>query len=134
MTILGDNQAAIALAKNGGTWKSRHYAVKASALREAFRHGWAEVRFVCSAEQVADMFTKLLGAAAVRRLRQLAGMDDGTLDAESAEESCRKTTGRGIDMPQAAAKSKEQGQRQDGHGDGALHIVGTSWAALAALV
>ena len=34
LQILGDNQAALALAKNGGAWRSRHYAVKAAALAD----------------------------------------------------------------------------------------------------
>ena len=72
--ILGDNQAAISLAKNGGTWRSRHFAVKASALRQAFRLGWATVGFVSSEHQLADMMTKLLGAAISRRLREAIGM------------------------------------------------------------
>ena len=33
--ILGDSQAAIAVAKNGGVWRSTHYAVKAAALKLA---------------------------------------------------------------------------------------------------
>ena len=72
--IQGDNQAAIALAKNGGTWRSRHFAVKAAALRQALKLGWAKVAFVASEEQLADLLTKLAGAAASRRLRTQMGM------------------------------------------------------------
>ena len=73
--IQGDNQAAIALAKNGGTWRSRHFAVKAAALRQALKLGWAKVAFVASEEQLADLLTKLAGAAASRRLRTHMGMN-----------------------------------------------------------
>ena len=72
--ILGVNQAALTLAKNGGTWRSRHFAVKASALRQACRLGWASVKFVCSQDQLADMMTKLLSAAMARKLREAMGM------------------------------------------------------------
>ena len=74
VTILGDNAAAIALAKNGGSWRSRHYAVKASALREAFRNEWATPQWVESEAQVADLMTKFTPPQTSRRLRRLAGM------------------------------------------------------------
>ena len=77
LKVKGDNQAALALARHGGTWRPRHYAVKAVALREAVRHGWCTVEFVASSSQVADMFTKLVNIALSRRMRELAGMGPG---------------------------------------------------------
>ena len=89
--LLGDNQAAIALAKNGGTWRSRHYVVKAAALREAHRQQRLDISFVSTTEQVADMFTKLLGTMLSRRMRFLAGM--GTGETRPWHEEATATTG-----------------------------------------
>jgi hypothetical protein len=50
ITIRGDNQAAIALVSNGGTWRSRYYMVKAAALRQAVKLGLIKLEFVKSAD------------------------------------------------------------------------------------
>ena len=72
--MFGDNQAANSLARNGGTWRSRHFSVKAHALRQAINLGWVILHFCSTKEQKADLLTKLLAAHDARRLRQLTGM------------------------------------------------------------
>ena len=73
-TLFGDNQAALSLARNGGTWRSRHYAVKAAGLRQAIKCRWIDLQFVGTEHQAADMLTKLVNSTVARRARALCGM------------------------------------------------------------
>ena len=72
--LYGDNQASLSLARNGGTWRSRHYAVKAAGLRQAVGCKWIDLQFVGTEQQAADLLTKLVGPHVARRLRTLCGM------------------------------------------------------------
>ena len=71
---LGGQCRSHCIGENGGSWRSRHYAVKASALREAFRNEWATLQWVESEHQIADLMTKFTPPQTSRRLRRLAGM------------------------------------------------------------
>ena len=75
--LYGDNQASLSLARNGGTWRSRHYAVKAAGLRQAIRSRWVDLSFVGTELQAADLLTKLVGPIVGRRLRKLCGLTAG---------------------------------------------------------
>ena len=72
--LLCDNKAAITNSEEGSSWRSRHYLIRAAALREARIKGLCHVHFVCSADQLADFLTKYLPAVTFARARTLCGM------------------------------------------------------------
>ena len=71
--------------------------MKAAALREAHQQQRIIISFVSTTEQVADMFTKLLGTMLARRMRFLAGMGTGETrpwhEEAIASSSIRRPTG-----------------------------------------
>ena len=59
-----DNKAAIATIAGRGAWRSRHYSLRASALRDQILAGTLAIIYVQSLQQVADIFTKGLSRLA----------------------------------------------------------------------
>ena len=74
LKLLCDNKAAIANSDEGSSWRSRHYLIRAAALREARVKGLCHVHYVCSADQLADFLTKYLPAVPFARARTLCGL------------------------------------------------------------
>jgi len=58
--VCTDNMAARDLAEEGGSWRTKHFAVKAEGIRQQVRLGNAEVRHVPGTEQKSDGLTKSL--------------------------------------------------------------------------
>ena len=58
-----DNSAAITLAsEEGGSWRTRHLKVRASALRQRLQDGWATISHCPGEWQLADGLTKILAS------------------------------------------------------------------------
>lgn len=55
-----DNDAARGLAEEGGSWRTKHFCVKAEGLRQQVRLGNARISHVPGYDQKADGFTKSL--------------------------------------------------------------------------
>ena len=69
-TIYGDNQSAIAVAKNGVKGeRTKHVDIKYHFITENVENGNVELKWVRSSDQQADIFTKALNAPAFRQLR-----------------------------------------------------------------
>ena len=70
-----DNSAAERLSIEGSSWRTRHYAVKASGIRQQVRLGLLKLSHVGTKDQRADGLTKVLpkeGIEAFRRQLNLA--------------------------------------------------------------
>ena len=63
-----DNTAAIAILDGRTTWRTRHLAMRANALRDHVRLGFAVVQYVQTGEQLADCLTKHTLADVYHRL------------------------------------------------------------------
>ena len=71
-TVHGDNQSAIAVAKNGvRSDRTKHVDVKYHFVTEAVESGEVVLKWVPTHEQQADIFTKALPAAAFHHFRKL---------------------------------------------------------------
>ena len=56
-----DNSAAITLAsEEGGSWRTHHLKVRASALRQIMQEGWIAISYCPGDLQLADGLTKIL--------------------------------------------------------------------------
>ena len=55
-----DNRSTLSIARLGGTWRSRHYALRAQAARELIAMENITLDYVPSEEQVAEVLTKAL--------------------------------------------------------------------------
>ena len=55
-----DNRSTLSIAHLGGTWRSRHYAIRAQAVREPLALGQTSQEDVPTDEQIADVLTKAL--------------------------------------------------------------------------
>ncbi|KAJ8773038.1 hypothetical protein K2173_028215 [Erythroxylum novogranatense] len=72
-----DNKSAIALAKNPvHHHKSKHIDIKARFIRDCVQKGEIELEYVCTKEQLADLFTKPLPRDRFEELRTLIGIAD----------------------------------------------------------
>jgi len=70
-TVFGDNQSAIAVSQNGVKGeRTKHVDVKYHFVTETVERGEVKLRWVPTAEQQADIFTKALAAPAFLHLRQ----------------------------------------------------------------
>jgi hypothetical protein len=75
--LLMDNMSAIALSKNPvHHGRSKHIDTKYHFLRECIEDGKVEVDRVGTTEQLADIFTKLLGRVRFKELRSALGVVD----------------------------------------------------------
>jgi hypothetical protein len=70
-TVFGDNQSAIAVSQNGVKGeRTKHVDVKYHFVTETVERGEVRLRWVPTAEQQADIFTKALAAPAFLHLRR----------------------------------------------------------------
>jgi len=70
-TIFGDNQSAIALSEHGvKSERTKHVDVKYHFITDEISKGAVDVKWVPSAEQQADIFTKALAAPVFELLRR----------------------------------------------------------------
>jgi hypothetical protein len=70
-TVYGDNQSTIAVSENGVKGeRTKHVDVKYHFVTEAVERGVITLRWVPTAQQQADIFTKALAAPIFRQLRQ----------------------------------------------------------------
>lgn len=72
--ILIDNQAALAICDNKQTWRTRHLAVRANALRAYARSGIISIRYVSTTKQAADVLTKQLPTVVLQRILEILGV------------------------------------------------------------
>ena len=69
--MYGDNQSAIAVSKNGVKGeRTKHVDVKYHFVTETVEAGDVLLKWVPTAEQQADIFTKALGAPAFHQFRR----------------------------------------------------------------
>ena len=61
-----DNRSTLSIAHLGGTWRSRHYAIRAQAVRELLDLQLVTLEYVPTGEQWADILTKALPTQLVR--------------------------------------------------------------------
>ena len=75
--MYGDNQGAIALCKNRMvSQRSKHIGVRYHFIRDLILEGTMTVEYVCSDDNIADMFTKALQRIKLCKFRALA-LNDG---------------------------------------------------------
>lgn len=55
-----DNRAALQNAREGCSWRSRHYLIKAAALRDYYKKGLVSLSYVDTNHNVADLLTRHL--------------------------------------------------------------------------
>ena len=60
LTLKWDNTAAITIATLEAAWRSRHFGVRALALKEQVESGTLEIVYVDTKNQDADCLTKCL--------------------------------------------------------------------------
>lgn len=73
--IYCDNTSAISLSKNPVQHsKAKHIPIKYHYLREQVGNKNIRLEYICTAEQVADIFTKPLNREVFERLRQMLGV------------------------------------------------------------
>lgn len=66
-----DNQSAIKIIKNNEIHKqSKHIEIKFHFIRKKFQAGFFDIEYVCSEEQLADIFTKPLNRERFNYLRK----------------------------------------------------------------
>lgn len=74
--IYGDNQGAISLAKNPQFHaRTKHIDIQHHFVREKQEEGLVDIRYINSAEQVADGLTKALPRDAFQRFRIALGLE-----------------------------------------------------------
>ena len=70
-TVYGDNQSAIAVAKNGiRSDRTKHVDVKYHFITESIESGEIVLKWVSTHDQQADIFTKALPAPAFHQFRK----------------------------------------------------------------
>lgn len=70
-----DNQSAIALSKNPVHHdRTKHIDVKFHFTRECIEEGRADIKFVGTNDQLADLLTKALGRTKFVEMRQMLGV------------------------------------------------------------
>ena len=68
--LLVDNKSAITVAENGGTWRTRYFAVRAARLQQEHQVGNVQLRYCKTAEMAADGLTKFGTQQMVETLRK----------------------------------------------------------------
>ena len=81
-----DNQAAEKLAAEGGSWRTRHFCVKAAGIRQQVALGLVSLEHVPGTAQLADGFTKALGLVLIDQFRKQLGLTDGPSEPAAAPE------------------------------------------------
>ena len=68
-TIFSDNQGAIKIMKNeASSGRTKHVDIKLQFLKEAVLKGEVDIRYVNTADNVSDIFTKPLNRLAFNKL------------------------------------------------------------------
>jgi len=76
MTIMEDNQGAIAMTKNPiGHRRTKHIDIKYHFVREQVQRGTLQIKYCCSKEMLADLFTKPLTKGQFEYLRSKLGIN-----------------------------------------------------------
>ena len=76
VTMMEDNQGAIALAKNPiAHARTKHIDIRYHYIREAVQDGLVELQYCPTKEMVADLLTKPLPKESFQRLRTSLGLD-----------------------------------------------------------
>ena len=60
LALKWNNRSTLSIAHVGGTWRSRHYAIRAQAVRELLALGKVQLDYVPSEGHMADILTKSL--------------------------------------------------------------------------
>eukprot|EP00439_Symbiodinium_sp_Y106_P067652 s1025_g11.t1 len=82
-----DNQAAVGLTtESAGTWKTRHFRVRAFALREAVRQEEHRISHIEGLRQLGDLGTKCFHKPKLEQLRDLWGLWDSSGRSSSLKE------------------------------------------------
>ena len=71
-----DNQAALTMITDGGTWRTRYYAVRATRMHDEMTAGNISVRYCVTCDMIADALTKLCTAVVLEMARRAM---EGTL-------------------------------------------------------
>lgn len=80
MVIYGDNQGAIALAKNPTSHaRTKHIDIQHHFVREAVADGKVTLQYVSTKEMIADGLTKPLPKDAFLRFRDALGLVERTM-------------------------------------------------------
>ena len=69
-TLYVDNRSAIQIAENGGTWRTRYFAVRAARLQQEHGAGNVDIQYCQTDRMVADGLTKMSNASVLSRLRE----------------------------------------------------------------
>ena len=77
MSIEVDASAANGIAMRKGLGKVRHIDVNLLWLQDKVREGVLNVRKICGKDNVADMLTKYVSGADIKRLCDMVGIDIG---------------------------------------------------------
>lgn len=76
MTIMEDNQGAIAMTKNPiGHRRTKHIDIKYHFVREQVQRGTLQIKYCCTKEMLADLFTKPLTRGQFEYLRSKLGIN-----------------------------------------------------------
>ncbi len=76
MTIMEDNQGAIAIAKNPvGHKRTKHIDIRYHFVREQVQKGVIEIEYLSTKEMLADIFTKPLARGQFEYLRSMIGIN-----------------------------------------------------------
>ena len=68
--LLIDNKSALLLGENGGTWRTRYFAVRAARLQEEHQSGNLILRYCPTASMAADAMTKMGTSQILDNLRE----------------------------------------------------------------
>ena len=86
-TLFMDNQSAIRLVKNPEFHKrTKHIDVMYHFIREKFRGGFFELSYVPTENQVADIFTKVLGSEKLQHFWAILGVQEMALSFKGSVE------------------------------------------------
>ena len=69
-----DNQAALRIATERTSWRTRHFQLRASAIRDYASRGWITLQYVASKDQTTDVLTKHLGVPLLSHAQLLLGL------------------------------------------------------------
>ena len=65
-----DNTSALSITELGGSWRSRHYSVRATAIRELVELNELKLEYVSTKLQLADCLTKAAQAPVLKFFRE----------------------------------------------------------------
>ena len=74
LALMIDNQAALRIATERTTWRTRHFQLRAAAIRDYASRGWITLQYVASKDQTADVLTKHLAAPLLSHAQLLLGL------------------------------------------------------------